>query len=230
MCQQPTFRPREVFLLTDRAILFANGEYRRLPALRRLVCPSDYCIAVDGGLRGLRHLGLLPRLLVGDLDSVTPEELAAVQQAGCEVRRFPVEKDETDLELALGIAVEMGFTSLRILGALGGRLDQLLGNLFLLAHPSWQALDVRLLDAGLEAFIIRKEAFIEGRAGDTLSLLPLNGPARGIHTESLAFPLIGETLWPDRTRGISNRMLGSRARVSLADGLLLCIHNGKIGG
>jgi thiamine pyrophosphokinase len=210
--------------LSARAVLFANGELNQPQALHRLLLPEDFLVAVDGGLYAMRRMGLQPHLLVGDLDSVDSLDVLALEQAGCEVRRFPVEKDETDLELALQIVAARGYKNLRILAALGGRLDQMLGNLFLLTHPAWQDLDVRLVDAGLEVFIIRRQAVIQGLPGDTVSLIPFNGPAYGVSTENLAYPLEDETLCPDRTRGVSNRMLAPQARVGLQQGVLLCVH------
>lgn len=213
--------------MSKRAILFVNGILDEPRTLRPLVAPGDFLVAVDGGARVLHAMGLEPHLLVGDLDSLPEQDVAALEATGCEVRRFAVEKDETDLELALQIVAARGFESVRILAALGGRLDQMLGNLFLLANPAWEELDVRVLDVGLEAFAIHHQAHIEGHPGDLISLLPLNGPAHGVQTEDLVFPLRGETLWPEHTRGISNRMLSSGAWVRLEQGVLLCIHTSR---
>jgi thiamine pyrophosphokinase len=106
-------------------------------------------------------------------------------------------------------------------------LDQTLGNLGLLLRPELDGLDVRLEDGREEAFLIRGSAEIQGRAGDIVSLLPWNDPAEGVTTHALRYPLRDETLYPDRTRGISNEMQGDTAQVSLRAGILLCIHTRK---
>lgn len=114
-----------------------------------------------------------------------------------------------------------------ILGALGGRLDMTLANIFLLDLPELANIDARLEDGCEEVFFIRPGSqgrVIEGIAGDRVSLLPLGGPASGVMTRGLYYPLHGETLYPERTRGISNVMLDSQARVMLEAGQLICIH------
>lgn len=210
-----------------RTVIFVNGRLRSPKRLAALLRPDDWLIAADGGLRHLRRLGLAPRLLIGDLDSVTEDEVRWAAENGAEVRRYPREKDETDLELALAAGLQTGSREILLAAALGGRLDQTLGNLGLLLRPELDGLDVRLEDGREEVFLIRGLAEIRGRAGDIVSLLPWNGPAEGVTTQALRYPLRGETLYPDRTRGISNEMQGDTAQVSLRAGILLCIHTRK---
>ncbi len=207
-----------------RAVIFANGEITDYSAAGRLVEPGDFLVAADGGLRHLQSLHLQPDLLIGDLDSVIGEDVAALQSAGVEIRRFPVEKNETDLELALLAVAMAGCRTVRVAGGLGGRLDQTLGNLSLLMLPRLEDLDLRLDDGREEVILVRRQISLDGRPGDVVSLLPFNGPAVGIVTEGLYYPLERETLSPEHTRGISNVMLGERVAVSLEKGLLLCIH------
>ncbi|GAP13815.1 thiamine diphosphokinase [Longilinea arvoryzae] len=207
-----------------RAVIFVNGRLRSPGKMAALLRPEDVLIAVDGGLHHLRRLGLPPHLLIGDLDSANAEDVHWAADNGAELRRYPREKDETDLELALQAALQTGSRRIVLAAALGGRLDQTLGNLFLLMRPELAGLDVRLEDGMEEVFLIREQTELRGRAGEIVSLLPLNGPAVGVKTRDLRFPLNDETLYPDKTRGISNEMTGESAGVSLRSGLLLCIH------
>ena len=210
---------------SNRIILFANGDLPDPQAVLSSLSPGDFLIAVDGGLRYLVALNLVPDLILGDLDSADPEDVQRFESQGVEVRRYPTHKDETDLELALKAAVEMNPASIRIIAALGGRLDQSLDNIFLLTQPQFSNTDLRLIDGVEEVFLIRDRVTLSGKKGQRVSLLPLLGPVPGVKTTGLAFPLEHETLYPDHTRGISNRMLDSTASVSIASGLLLCIHN-----
>jgi thiamine pyrophosphokinase len=207
-----------------RAVIFVNGDLPDPAAVEPLLQPGDLMIAADGGLRHLRALGRLPHMVVGDLDSVNPNDLSALQAAGVRILKYPPAKDETDLELAMNAALESGADHILLVGALGGRLDQTLGNLFLLSDPRFAALDVRLDDGQVEAFLIHSQADVTGEPGDTVSLLPLGAPVEGVTTDGLQYPLRGETLYPYRTRGISNVLCGHRALVSLSSGLLLCVH------
>jgi thiamine pyrophosphokinase len=207
-----------------RAVLFVNGLIQDLDAAAGLLLPDDLLIAVDGGARHLAAMSRLPDLLIGDLDSLSAEEVDALREEGVPVQRFPVEKNETDLELAITAALERGANSLVIVGALGGRLDQTLANLFLLNLPALAGMDARLDDGIDEVFLIREHTLVHGRPGDTLSLLPLGGAAHGVSTQGLRYPLRGETLLPEKSRGVSNELVGERAEISLTEGTLICIH------
>ncbi len=208
-----------------RAIIFANGPIEDQAAILNLVLqPGDFIISADGGIRHLDALGLTPAVIIGDLDSISPDRLEALREDGVRIERFPTHKDETDLELALHQAIAWGYTHILIAGALGDRIDHTLGNLLLLTDPAFSEVDLRLDDGIREVFIITHSSEIHGQPGDIVSLLPLNGEAQGVLTDSLEYPLRQETLHPYRTRGISNVMLEHTARVSLSHGVLVCIH------
>jgi thiamine pyrophosphokinase len=210
--------------MKNRAVIFTNGEIEDTGFIKRVIEPDDFLISADGGMKHLRKLNLVPNLLIGDLDSVSSEEVSTLKERGVEIQPFPVEKNETDLELALLEAARRGFKTIFMFGALGGRLDQTLTNLFLLALPELKGLEVKV-DNGLEeVFLIRNHTVVNGAAGDVVSLLPFLGTTTGINTQGLNYPLRGETLYPDRSRGISNVMLGEHAVISLKSGCLLCIH------
>ena len=95
------------------------------------------------------HLGLQPHMLIGDLDSVTLEDVHRLETAGCAVIKFPAEKDETDFELALDWAVRQDLHEIVVVGALGGRLDQTLANLFLLGWELLAGCQVSLISDDL---------------------------------------------------------------------------------
>ena len=214
-------------MLNKRAILFVNGELRSKEVVLSVLKPDDFLVAVDGGLRHLEHLSLRPSLLVGDLDSISLQQLENLSQDGIEVARFPEKKDETDLELAIEIVLRKGFQSMLVVGALGGRLDQTLGNIFLLSQPALRDCNIWMDDGVEEVFLIHTTQQINGSPGDRVSLLPLVGTVSGISTTGLEYPLRNATLFLHQTRGISNVMLNDAARIQIKDGLLLCIHTRK---
>ena len=209
---------------TTRAVIFANGDLADPQAVRGMLQPDDYLIAADGGLRHMQALGLTPHLVIGDLDSLEDGQLAQLETEGVAVERHPRDKDETDLELALQAAARTGCKHIRVVAALGGRLDQTLANLFLLEMDGLEDIDVRLDDGREEILIIRAETTIDGKPGDTVSLLARDGCTNGVITQGLKYPLNRETLCPNRTRGVSNEMLAEQASVTVASGRLLCIH------
>ncbi len=209
----------------ERAVVFANGESGCLHRLE--LRTSDYIVAVDGGLNGAQALGRLPDLLIGDLDSITPEQLQLCVDSGVEILRFPVAKDENDLQLALNEVAQRGFKQVLVAAALGGRTDHTLSNLALLANPDYAAMDLQFDDGCTVVRLMRGPQVLKHPAapGDTVSLIPWQGEARGIRTEGLQYPLNDETLHPWQTRGLSNIAATSQLQVSIQDGQLLLVHN-----
>jgi thiamine pyrophosphokinase len=210
-----------------RALIFVNGELPDLGATRGIIQPDDVLIAADGGARHALKLGVIPAVIIGDLDSLSEAEVRVFNEMGVHILRYPHNKDETDLELALQHAMKSGYQPISIVAALGGRLDQIIGNLALIADPESIEAGVRLDDGLTEAFFITSKATVHGKPGDTVSLLPWGMPAEGVNTDGLVYPLTRETLLPYRTRGISNQLLADTAKISLKRGTLLCIHHRK---
>ena len=209
--------------MATRALIFVNGNLPNLDASRSLLRDEDFIIGADGGTRHALKLGLVPSVIIGDLDSLGSANLPA----DVEVRQFPEDKDETDLELALLYARERGFEEILLIGGLGGRIDQTLGNLSLLSDPVWDSVDVRMDDGVEEIFFARDQAEIHGRIGELVSLLPWGGDVVIANTKGLRWALSNETLYAHQTRGISNEMTAFNAAVEIEKGLLLMVHTRK---
>ena len=217
-------------MLAKRALIFANGEWRDGPAARQALTELDTAtvIAADGGAQHAVALGLSVRALIGDLDSTPTALVEQLAVAGTAIIRHPPVKDETDLELCLSWALERDYRNLRILAALGGRIDQSLGNVLLLAAPELRDCDAAIVsgDEILRVHHPGRHQF-HGALNERLSLLPLTHHVRSIHTNGLRYPLIDETLRMSRGRGISNEFCAPYAEVIFAAGMLLSIQ--KIG-
>ena len=207
-----------------RAVVVAGAHIVGDPD-KAVISSADWLVAVDGGADTLARMGVTPQMLVGDLDSISPRTRADLEAKGVELMLLPTAKDETDTEAALRLVVERGADEIVVFGALGGpRLDHLVGNLLLLTSPWLAGRNVRLVDDWHEAFLAHHDAVITGSAGDTVSLLPLTPQVRDVTTEGLLYALSASTLLQATTRGISNAMTGSDARVTHGEGLLLIVH------
>jgi thiamine pyrophosphokinase len=206
-------------------VIVANAPNLDIAPYEALIRGAELLIAADGGALPLLRAGLPPQLAIGDMDSLDAASLAALEARGVELRRFPRAKDETDLELALLEAVGRGATAIDVLGALGGRWDHTLANVALLALPELRGMRARLLADRQTLFLVRDAALLEGRAGDTISLLPLTGAAHGVTTRGLLYPLDSATLSFERARGVSNVLLDPPGQVSIREGLLLVVHH-----
>ena len=208
----------------QRIIIFANGELPDSNKARLLLRTGDYVICADGGTRHALSLDVQPNLIIGDMDSAEKGQVRRLKENNVAIELFPHDKNETDLELAIQRAIELEPKQLIIIAALGGRLDQTLGNLALLTGMQLVKFDVRLDDGVEEVFVCRDQAEVDGRSGDLISLIPWQGAVTDVQTKNLKWPLQHETLYPDKTRGISNEMLGERASISIASGLLFIVH------
>lgn len=208
----------------SRVIIFANGEIPDLKKARALLQPDDYIICADGGSRHALALNLKPDLVIGDMDSIQKGHWQRLKKSGISIELFPRDKNETDLELAVHRAIDMRPEQIVIIAALGGRLDQTLGNISLLADTRLSSSNIRLDDGVEEIILCRDQAQIRGRSGDIVSLIPWQGIVTGVQTKDLKWPLTDETLYPDKTRGISNEMTGETASVSIRSGSLLIVH------
>jgi thiamine pyrophosphokinase len=208
----------------SRVVLFLNGHIPDLEQVRSLILPGDMLLAADGGTQHILALGLMPSMVIGDLDSLSVVDLQKLENAGVAIRRFPQNKDETDFELALQHVLESGVDRILVVAALGNRLDQTLGNLALLAAPRFSKFDIRFDDGLEEVMFTRGYGQVRGKIGDIVSLIPWGGEANIITTNGLRWPLQNEVLFPYSSRGISNELLNETASVLLGSGLLLIVH------
>ena len=206
-----------------RVVIFVNGELTASPKLNELLQPDDYIIAVNGGTRHALRMGVVPHVIIGDLDSLSPADRSQISSASVTILESSPRKDETDLELALRHAVQHDADEIVLVAALGGRIDHSAANLFLLALPELEDRNVRIIEGAQSIFLIRDEASITGFPGDLVSILPVGGDAVGVSNEGLEWPLHTETLPLGSPRGMSNVLIGKSASIRVNHGMLLCI-------
>ena len=200
------------------AWVVAGGEPPEPRLLGELAHPQ-LVLAADSGADVALDLGLRVDVVVGDFDSVTPAGAAA---AG-EQRRFPTDKDATDLALALAEARNRGAESISVVGGSGGRLDHLLANVAVLAGEELVSVRVDALMGSARLWVVRRRETIRGTVGDLVTLLAHGGPAVGVRTTGLRWALAGETLEAGSSRGVSNVLAATEATVSLESGVIVAI-------
>lgn len=205
--------------------VLANGAWN-LEWGSQVLKEVDFLICADGGANHAALSGRLPNLLIGDLDSITPECLKQCENAGCVIKRFPCEKDETDLELALTYAEEqarlVSERDIWLYGATGKRIDHFMGNIAMMLAYARKGYRVRLVDPEHEIWILQSHECIRRSLGQELSLIALSERAV-VTTEGLYYPLQQEILSQDSPRGISNVFLGEEALIQVHEGLVLVV-------
>ena len=205
-----------------KAVVVAHGD--ALPTDRAHAADADLLVAADGGALLCSRWDLLPRIVVGDLDSLGAERAEELGHAGVQVVAYPADKDESDTELAVQWALEAGADEVVLVAALGGeRIDHELANILLVADPRLAG-RIRAVrgDTTLSALHSGGSLRLSGAPGDLVTLLPL-GDVSGVTTDGLQYALRGEDLRAGAARGLSNVVEGPDARVSLTEGALIVI-------
>lgn len=183
---------------------------------------ADHVVAADSGLDHARVLGLAPTVLVGDLDSISAEGLHWAHQHDVVIEEHPSDKNETDLELALAAACRLGDELIVVDGRLG-RFDHAVGNLLLLGSERWADVAITAVLGGSRLTVVRGRRELRGSPGDVVSLFPVGGPARGVTTDGLRWPLDRAELLPGSSLGTSNLFEGARAAVEVDEGVVYVI-------
>ncbi len=209
-----------------RIVIFANGELNQPKRLKTRLRSGDRIFCADGGTLNALAVGFTPEVIVGDLDSLPKATVKQMEAAGVTFHRFPANKDFTDLELALNLAVAEKPDEIGLVTALGGRLDQMLANILLLTRPEYSHCRIRLLDGTTQAMLLRsgQQLTLAGQPGDTLSLVPLTAPVTQITLKGVRWPLDKATLSLGHTRSISNQFVGSQAQIQIGAGMALVVH------
>lgn len=207
-----------------RALIVLGGDLPSPTLLRRCTSCAELTIAADRGLEAFEAAGVLPDLLLGDMDSVSAETLLR-REGSTEMERLPCEKDDTDGGHAMEVALSRGATEITILGALGGRMDHALANLMLLMRAHEGGAFAQILDERVSIVRIDGEITLRGAKGDTISLIPI-GEAHGVtltgcyyHSqEALSFDFV-------HPLGVSNVVTDDEARITVKAGDLLLFHH-----
>lgn len=208
-------------------LVFANGDIDSYDWIRPYLAQATAVLAANGGTRHVLALGAVPNVVIGDVDSLTEKTRSQLEAADVSFVTYPAAKNETDLELALLYAVAHYQKPVFIVGGFGGRFDQTLANILLLAHPQLQKRPIKFVTPYEQAWLITSQSTINGQVGDIVSLIPLGGDVFVAQTTGLAWPLQNETLAFGPARGVSNELTAVSATVTIISGYLLCIHTSQ---
>ena len=188
------------------------------------ITPSSVVIAADSGYDIARSRGVDVDLLVGDLDSISHEGLRESVALGVPTKRYPTDKDTSDLEVALAAAIDMGATDVTIYAGEGGRFDHLIGVALGLTAESLESVNLvwKLSDSTVHRVLPNRPLEVSAHAGAIVTLLPI-GDTGGVTTTGLQWVLKDSTLTRGTSRGLSNVAIEPDVSVSITTGALLVI-------
>ena len=207
-----------------RAAIFLNGAPDSERLIQAAVERADLVVAADGGARFALAAGIVPDLIVGDMDSLGEDLAQEIERRGAELERHPVRKDKMDGHLAVLAARERGATAAEFVCAAGGRAGAVFALPHILLAAERLGLRSRVFGDWGRMFVVETGSrTLEGKTGDSISVFPLAGQATGVTLEGMGYPLANATLEPGDTLGFHNELVGGQAKVSVEGGTLLIV-------
>jgi thiamine pyrophosphokinase len=208
-----------------RAAIFLNGAPDSTALIRGVVDDADLVVAADGGARYALAAGIIPDLVVGDMDSLGEDLAREVEGRGASLERHPARKDKMDGHLAVIAVRKRGATVADLVCAAGGEPDAVFAvPHILLAAERIGLRSTVVADWGRMFAIEGGSRVVEGSPHDSVSVFPLSGTATGVTLEGMGFPLVNADLEPGDTLGFHNELIGRKARISVESGALLVVH------
>jgi len=209
-----------------RAAIFLNGAPDPPDLLRRVAARADLVVAADGGARYALDAGIIPDLVVGDMDSLG--EVRELEERGVALERHPLRKDKMDGHLAVMAVRDRGATAVDLLCAAGGRFSALFAVPHILLASERMGLGATMIAGWGRAFVLEAGSrLVAGETRDSVSVFPFTGSAIGVTLEGFAYPLEDARLEVGDTLGFHNELIGEEGRVSVREGALLVIHEAR---
>ncbi len=202
--------------------IFSNGTINNYSYIKNYG-EFDIVICCDGGLKHASKIDVFPNFIIGDFDSVNPSLLSSYEKQGSEVIRFNQEKNETDTELAMLMAIKKKPDEIFMFGSTGTRFDHTLANVHVLVHALNAGVKASIIDENNEIMLVNDEITISGKVGDYVSLIPFINNIDGITTSGLKYKLNNEPLFMGTPRGISNELTEEKATIKIKHGVLAVI-------
>jgi thiamine pyrophosphokinase len=211
-----------------RAAILLNGAPDPPDLLRRIAGRADLVVAADGGARYALEAGVIPDLIVGDLDSLGEVEVREIEERGALLERYPIRKDKMDGHLAVLAVRDRGAAAVDLLCASGGRFSALFAVPHIMLASERVGLRATMVASWGQAFVLEAGSrTVAGNPRDSVSVFPFTGPATGVTLGGFGYPLEDARLEVGDTLGFHNELIGEAGRVSVGGGALLVIHETK---
>ena len=199
-----------------KGLLIAAGNPPDKDLIKETASKVDIVVCADGGLKYTLDSGVEPDIVMGDFDSL-PEEYFGRISSDVEVKKFPPEKDFTDTEIALKKMCDRGCTDITILGAIGTRMDHVLGNFFTLIEVHKEGATGRILDSHNEVeYLTLGEAKVNKGRFKYISIIPIEETM--VSTKGFKYEVKALTIKPGMTIGISNELLDEEGEIQIHKG------------
>ncbi|QSF42617.1 MULTISPECIES: thiamine diphosphokinase [Paenibacillus] len=209
---------------SKRVVIFAGGALSE--DLLHQIDEDDFIIGADRGALFLVSHGITPDIAVGDFDSVSPEALEQIQAGSKQtITCDPIDKDLTDSEMALDLALGTQPESILLMGVTGTRMDHTLAGIQMMTRAMQRQVSCSVMDSHNYITLTGSQALVQERGFTYVSLLPLTPEVTGITLQGFQYPLENATLKLGQSLAVSNRLIGESGTVTIQSGLLLIIQS-----
>lgn len=189
----------------------------------KYVAECDKYLAVDRGFEIFYDNAIEADYIVGDFDSIDESYRMKIDE-GKKIG-YPKEKDYTDSDIAISVALDHGATEIILLGMTGGRIDHFLGNLGLLDKALKNNVLAYIIDDISKVFLINHNMTLKGDRGQVVSLYAYTNEVKGLSIKNAKYELSDYDLDAFESLCNSNEFLDKDIEVSFDSGKLLVIYS-----
>lgn len=206
-------------------LVIANGKIEDLEMLKDQIHSHDYILCADGGIRYIYETNLKVDAIIGDLDSVDEKFPGFIKRNNITIIKFPVEKDETDTELAIEYLIEKGCKQITLMGGIGSRIDHTLANILLLKRLAQRNVLGKLIDENNTIVLSSDYYKIKRKEGHYVSIIPITNSGVIVSLKGFYYPLEDSLIGYGSTLGISNRIIEDEGEIFIKKGEALIIES-----
>ncbi len=209
-----------------KVCIVLNGEIKDYSKVKANLSEEkyNYIICCDGGANHTYKMNIVPNYIIGDLDSIENEVIDYYKTKKVIFKEFPSKKNETDMELGIYLAKSLGALQIDFIGALGGRIDHTIANINILSYVRDLEIKTKILSEKETIYLIKDEEIkLEGTKGSLVSVIPINGDAKGVTLKGLEYTLENYDMVYSIPLGISNAILDKEFTIKVECGNLLII-------
>lgn len=205
------------------ALVVSSGDIDNYKGLKELALTHDFIICADGGIRHLIEIGIDPDIIIGDLDSIDENSRDYIHGKRLKVIQYPVQKDETDTELAIIYLIDEGYKDITLTGVTGSRLDHSLSNIFLLRRLSENNIKAKIVDDNNTIYFANKYLKLKKNDPYYVSVIPISKEGIVVTLKGFLYPLMESKIEFGASLGVSNKITSNEAEILISMGEALII-------
>jgi len=200
-------------MMSKTCFIVGSGDFTGRGLIKK---ENDFVIAADGGYRYLDRIGVKPDLLVGDFDSLD------IVPGNVQIYRFPAEKDDTDMGLAIQKGMELGYSDFSLYAGSGSRNDHFFANIQLLNRFCEKGCTIKMVCPECNIYALKNgEIVLSKDRGTVFSVFSLSDKCLGVTIKNAKYEIENESLSSRFPLGVSNEFLDESAKISVKEGVLL---------